>query len=411
MVSMSNRRLHKHVIARGIASIGSRETHYDDVSRETRSDSAEREHIAVPEIGRRVKKGRGVRSAAAGAPSAAQSHTTGTSAARRGGEHRRRRFHTPYEPVAISPVTMPDGSQTPLRLFPACGRESLFLGSEIYGQRATQNASAENHVAYKNRVVVLWPGFGVGARYYDPMARELANRGFDVAIAELRGQGDSTAVATKDNQFGYHTAIVEDYPRVIAAAREMFHVKQSTPVTLLCHSMGGQIATFFLMRDEAKQLHTRSGFFVGTGSPYYKNFEGREYRRLRLGMPLMREISRVVGFWPGGRLDVAGYGRQSAEHIQEWATLVGKDVVKFVNPDVDYGELAESADATICFARCLGDRDCSMDSINGMLAHVGSMNTKVLEIPENYGHNQWARHPEAVADEFEKFVAELPDGA
>lgn len=68
-------------------------------------------------------------------------------------------------------------------------------------------------------LVMIWPGFGMGAYYYRPIASELADRGFPVAIGELRGQGLSSARASRRNQWGYHDLASVDFPRQIEAVK------------------------------------------------------------------------------------------------------------------------------------------------------------------------------------------------
>ena len=96
-------------------------------------------------------------------------------------------------------------------------------------------------------IVVFFPGFGMGARYYWPMAQELRDRGFGVLVSELRGQGGQTAKATRRHQWGYHELAAVDYPAAVAAARTEFEEPgERLPVYLMCHSMGGQIGALYL---------------------------------------------------------------------------------------------------------------------------------------------------------------------
>lgn len=67
------------------------------------------------------------------------------------------------EPTTTVHVEMPDASVSPVQVWQGSGR--------------TQP------------LVMVWPGFGMGGYYFRPLAAELAERGFPVAIGELRGQG------------------------------------------------------------------------------------------------------------------------------------------------------------------------------------------------------------------------------
>lgn len=65
---------------------------------------------------------------------------------------------------------MPDGTTVPVSLF-----ESAEPRSDI-------------------PVIVVFPGLGIPAGYYQLLAKSLNERGFHIAIAELRGQGDRKSV-------------------------------------------------------------------------------------------------------------------------------------------------------------------------------------------------------------------------
>lgn len=125
-------------------------------------------------------------------------------------------------------VSMPDESTSQVRIF-----EPRDHGYE--GPLGT----AESEI--RKPLVVIWPGFGMGARYFDPMGRELASRGYHVASGELRGQGTSTARATRKHTWGYHHLASQDYPLTIRAVKQDLGLDADYPTVLLCHSLGGQL--------------------------------------------------------------------------------------------------------------------------------------------------------------------------
>lgn len=75
------------------------------------------------------------------------------------------------------PIQLPDGTVTPIRLFPGPNDDAP--------------------------VVVMLPGLGVPAGFYDPVAQALVEAGFNAAIGELRGQGDSKPRPSASSAFGY----------------------------------------------------------------------------------------------------------------------------------------------------------------------------------------------------------------
>src|SRR5690606_2089967 len=68
-------------------------------------------------------------------------------------------------------------------------------------------------------VVVIVPGMGVPASYYEPLARALARRGLAVATSELRGIGTSSIRARRGTDFGWRELVELDMPAILDAAR------------------------------------------------------------------------------------------------------------------------------------------------------------------------------------------------
>ena len=142
---------------------------------------------------------------------------------------------------------MPDGTTSPVRLFPA-------------------DDSVAHHPApdAPRPVVVIVPGLGIPGGYYDVFADELTRRGFDAAVGELRGQGDSRPRPSGDSRYGYHELASVDFPAMFGVVRDRF--PESTPY-LLGHSMGGQLGVLY-----ASRIRGRLGglILVASGTPYYR---------------------------------------------------------------------------------------------------------------------------------------------
>lgn len=173
----------------------------------------------------------------------------------------------PHSPRLLE-VTMPDNSTSQVRIFepkyhcaqndhyksdgnaPA-GQDSVAVQSSNRTSKSTANDSAKP-------LVIIWPGFGMGARYFDPMGRELATRGFLVASGELRGQGTSTAQATRAHTWGYHHLASQDYPLTIKSVKEDLGLAVDHPTVFLCHSLSGSNRpSVFHSRRSHKAQRTR----------------------------------------------------------------------------------------------------------------------------------------------------------
>ncbi|MEV3975442.1 alpha/beta fold hydrolase, partial [Streptomyces sp. NPDC050698] len=204
------------------------------------------------------------------------------------------------------PIQLPDGTVTPIRLFPGPNDDAP--------------------------VVVMLPGLGVPAGFYDPVAQALVDAGFNAAIGELRGQGDSKPRPSASSVFGYQELVSIDCPATFEVVRERFPA--STPF-LMGHSMGGQIGVMY-----ASRIRGRLGglILVASGSPYHRGFPGIRAPGLYLGSSAMSVTANIAGFWPGDRVNVGGFGRQSKVLITDWARFARTGRMEPVGADIDYEE-------------------------------------------------------------------------
>ena len=303
---------------------------------------------------------------------------------------------TTSDSLRLLDVTMPDAETSTLRLF-----------SPFSDDATSPSAQADS----PKPLIVIWPGYGVGNRYYDPMGRELAARGFHVATGELRGQGSSTAVASRQKTWGYHHLASEDYPATIRAAKEAFGLPAKHPTIFLCHSMGGQIAALFMGREEADELNVLGYMGVGTGTPYFRGFEGKQHWRLRVGPWLIKGIINVFGYQPEGILDLSGYGRQAKGQLTEWIRYSQTNhLTDLLGADRDYEEAKKQVTKPILLTRFVNDEDCPVKSAENLAMSLPNAQLTVEEFPAELGrlgHNRWAREPEIVANRLEQFLSQM----
>ncbi len=292
---------------------------------------------------------------------------------------------TTTEPIFID-VRMWDNSTSTLRLF---------------------LPSPESAEKTPRPIIVICPGYGMGARYYDPIAAELASRGFYVATSELHGQGSNTARASREHDFGYHHMAALDLPASIETAKEHFNLPRDYPTYLLCHSRGGQIAAVFAARPEVEDLGIRGIMGVGTGSPYWKGFRGKQRLRMRHGTRIMELIVRIFGHQPDGIWDIAGYGRQPKTFILEWLHCLRTNrLPQLKDQDLDYAMAFSQINIPILLTRYSNDDECTLRSIRYFAENLPTSWVAIEELPEPFGHNKWARTPHSAANRLEKYITE-----
>lgn len=176
--------------------------------------------------------------------------------------------------------------------------------------------------------VILLPAMGVPAGYYRRMAGELTGSGIDVTVADLRGTGDSTPVATRAAGYGY-LDLVDDADVLLD---EVTPELAGRRILLLGHSLGGHISSLLLSRRTARgqDIPVHGLCLVACGLPYHALYGWRS--PFLYGMATsMTLFASVRGHWPG-----YGFaGRQARGIIRDWAHTVHHG--RFVDPALDAG--------------------------------------------------------------------------
>ncbi|MGW5387698.1 alpha/beta hydrolase family protein [Nocardia sp. NPDC003963] len=279
------------------------------------------------------------------------------------------------------PIRMPDGSTVPVRLLPATGPHRYPVTLDT-----------------PRPVVVLIPGLGVPGEYYLYFARRLADRGVDVAVGELRGNGDSSPKASAASTYGYHELVAVDFPAIFDVVRTRF--PDSTPY-LLGHSMGGQLAALY-----AARIRGRLGglILVASGTPYHRGFRGLLGPGMLLGTAAVSLTAGLAGVWPGDKLGPNGFGRQSKVLISDWARLARTGRFAPAGADIDYEERLARLKLPVLSITLSGDELAPRASARHLLDKLPNSETTTWHEPRPLGHNGWIQDPAAVIDRVEKWL-------
>lgn len=260
---------------------------------------------------------------------------------------------------------MPDGTTTPVRLF------------------AGPDAAP---------AIVLFPGLGIPAGFYDLFAQALCSRGFNVAIGELRGQGDSRPRPDANSTYGYHELVSIDFPAIFEVVREQFPA--STPY-VMGHSMGGQLAVMY-----AARVRGRLGgvILVASGSPYYRGFSGMGSPGLLLGSAAMSITANIAGFWPGDKLDIGGFGRQSKVLISDWSRFARTGRIEPEGADINYDERISRLTLPVLSVSIEGDELAPRSSAKNLVRKMPNADVTIWHQEQPLGHNGWIRNPSGTID-------------
>ncbi|MFD4431457.1 alpha/beta fold hydrolase [Nocardia sp. NPDC058497] len=283
--------------------------------------------------------------------------------------------------VEVVPIQVPDGTTLPVRLIPARGPHT---------HPVTPDAPRP--------VVVIAPGLAVPGEFYEYFGDRLAQRGFDVAIGELRGNGDSTHRPDADSAYGYHELASVDFPAMLQIVRNRF--PDSTPY-LLGHSMGGQLAVMYAARARGRIAGL---ILVASGTPYFRGYRGVLGPGMLVGTAAVAVASNLAGFWPGDMLGRRAYGRQSKVLMSDWARLARTGRFVPVGADIDYEERISRLKFPVLSITIAGDDLAPQTSADHLLGKLPAARVTRWFQPEALGHNGWITNPDSTVDVVEKWL-------
>lgn len=243
-----------------------------------------------------------------------------------------------------------------------------------------------DHRDERRPAVLVMPGLAVGARYYLPLARALAAEGIDVAITELRGQGESTyRIGRNSAPAGYHESAAQDIPLALDAMERRLGRRD---VLLMGHSMGAQLGVYHLARRDPRVVGLVA---VASQLPYHRGFDPQMGRRLRLGAIVMPVVGRLTGSVPAQFFGAEG--RVPADRIRDWSTLAATGVMQPARADIDYPAALAQVTVPALAVVVADDPLAPANAARNLLGLLPSAPTTLELEPQALGHNTWARRP------------------
>jgi predicted alpha/beta hydrolase len=241
--------------------------------------------------------------------------------------------------------------------------------------------------------IVLMAALGVAARFYLPLAMALRDAGFNVALVEQRGHGDSSLRPSRDTDYGFRDALVDDIPAVIDWVVEQ---APGLRCLLMGHSLGGHYAAITAGRLPE---HVQGVVLVACGSPWVGGFSGSTQRQLQLLVRLIPVFGRLLGYYPGDRLGFGG--REARTLMNDWRALAQTNVYSAfgLNADLDAGIAAFTG--PVLSLRLADDAfapAAAMAAVTGKFqsAMVSKAVIDAQELGDDADHFRWARTPAAI---------------
>lgn len=179
--------------------------------------------------------------------------------------------------------------------------------------------------------LLFMPALGVPARYCFPLAAELSSRGFNVALMEHRGYGDSNLRASRAVDFGFREAVDLDIPVVMEWMQQQ---SPDLPLLSMGHSLGGHYSAIMagLMKEQLDGV-----ILVACGTPWTAVYSGAMFFQIKLLSFMIDIIPPLVGYYPGHRLGFGG--REAKTLMKDWVMMARENryVAHGLNKDLDVG--------------------------------------------------------------------------
>lgn len=254
-------------------------------------------------------------------------------------------------------------------------------------------------------VALVLPAMGAPARFYLPFVRALHREGLTVVTVDLRGQGEARPTVSRRTRFGYRALVEEDLPAVLAAVhREL----PGAPVTLVGHSLGGQLA---LLYAATRPRDVDAVVLVASGSVWYRAFGGLRALRNLAAAQLIAALATVIGYWPGKRL---GFGGTEASGVmRDWARQGRTGAYRPHGSAVDYERALAQLRLPLLAIGIPADPLAPPGSREHLLSKVPRCAVSRWEYTvraaggQHIDHFRWVRHNAALSSYLARWVHEV----
>jgi len=247
-------------------------------------------------------------------------------------------------------------------------------------------------------VFICLPAMGVAARFYTPFAEALAQATAGaVVLADLRGQGESPALARRGARFGYHEIVAEDIPSLISAVAAQF---PGRAVYLVGHSLGGQLGSLAAVHSAPALAGL---ILVASGTAHYRAWPKALRWRAAMTVQAVRAVAALLPWYPGRLLGFGG--DQPRRFMADWSYNASTGRYRCAGSRIDYEEALDDLVLPVLSIEIRGDPVAPTGATNALLAKLASCTIERRQIDGVTTdapwrrHFSWARRPDDVVAE------------
>jgi predicted alpha/beta hydrolase len=252
-------------------------------------------------------------------------------------------------------------------------------------------------------VCLCLPAMGLAARYYRPFAEALAQAlAGTVAVADLRGQGESQARARRGARFGYREIVEQDLPALLDALAGRFPCR---PLFVVGHSLGGQLATLAAVH---RQDRLAGLVLLAAGTAHYRAWPRADRRRAWLTVSGVRAAATLLPWYPGS---VLGFGGDQPRRLmRDWSTNAFSGKYQLAGSRIDYEARLAALRLPVLAVTIRDDPVAPPGAVNELLAKLPQAEQQRLEVegvPSDRPwrrHFSWARSPDTVLDPIVRWI-------
>ena len=233
-------------------------------------------------------------------------------------------------------------------------------------------------------ILLCLPAMGAAAGYYTPFAQALAAGGLGMAaLLDLRGQGESSARARRDD-FGYREILELDLPAAIARLRKVFGARR---LYVVGHSLGGQLGLFSAARPGPRP----DGLvLIAAGTAYWRDWPAHQRRQARLGFAGVRLAARLLPWYPGTRLGFGG--DQPRRLMRDWGRVTREGRYAPEGSEFSYEGAVRSLSVPVLSIGIHEDPIAPESAREALLARLPRCQVTRVGIDGLLEHRPWKRH-------------------